>query len=170
MASRPAFQHQGPDANCVIDGQKLGWLSCTAYAMAMLIDASTGGARRPKGCRVRRLVAPENVIGGRGNDTILGNGGANTLSGHVGNDTLDGGSGADTLSGGAGADRFAFDDDDTGNSAATRDLILDFQQGTDVIDLTRVDANRPLLNFSDRSPARVPYHVHHFKLQFRQLH
>jgi hypothetical protein len=64
VAPRPAFQHQGPDTNCVVDGLKLGWLSCTAYAMAMLIDASTDGARRPKGCRVRRLVAPENVIGG----------------------------------------------------------------------------------------------------------
>jgi hypothetical protein len=64
MASRPAFQHQGPDSNCVIDGVKLGWVSCTSYAMAMLIDASTDGEERPKGCRVRRLVAPQNVIGG----------------------------------------------------------------------------------------------------------
>jgi hypothetical protein len=62
MATRPAFQHQGPDSNCVIDDVKLGWLSCTAYAMAMLIDANS--EQRPKGCRVRRLVAPQNVEGG----------------------------------------------------------------------------------------------------------
>lgn len=61
MAKRPAFQHQGPDSNCVIDGVPLGWVSCTAYAMAMLIDAATEGAARPKGCRIRRRVTPRDV-------------------------------------------------------------------------------------------------------------
>jgi hypothetical protein len=56
--ARPAFQHQGPASNCVIDNKPLGWVSCTAYSMAMLIDAATAGARRPKGCKVRRLVRP----------------------------------------------------------------------------------------------------------------
>lgn len=61
MAKRPAFQHQGPDNNCVIDDVALGWVSCTAYAMAMLIDAATDGTVRPKGCRVRRRVTPRDV-------------------------------------------------------------------------------------------------------------
>jgi hypothetical protein len=61
VARRPAFQHQGPDSNCVIDGARLGWLSCTAYAMAMLIDAATEGATRPKGCQVRRRVQPRDI-------------------------------------------------------------------------------------------------------------
>jgi hypothetical protein len=64
MASRPAFQHQGPDRNCVIDGAELGWLSCTAYAMAMLIDAATDGKIRPKGCKVRRRVRPQDIVEG----------------------------------------------------------------------------------------------------------
>ncbi len=64
MTARPAFQHQGPDSNCVIDGAKLGWLSCTAYAMAMLIDAATEGTSRPKGCQVRRRVRPRDIDAG----------------------------------------------------------------------------------------------------------
>jgi hypothetical protein len=64
MVMRPAFQHQGPKGNCVIAEKKLGWLSCTAYAMAMLIDAATDGAHRPKGCHVRRLVRPRDVVKG----------------------------------------------------------------------------------------------------------
>ena len=61
MVARPAFQHQGPDTNCVIDEKPLGWVSCTAYSMAMLIDASTDGAKRPKGCKVRRIVSPRDT-------------------------------------------------------------------------------------------------------------
>ena len=51
---RPRFQQQGPDWRCKINGKMLGWVSCTAYSMAMGIDASTNGAKRPKGCEVRR--------------------------------------------------------------------------------------------------------------------
>lgn len=51
---RPDFQKQGPASNCVIDGKHLGWLSCSAYGMAMLIDASTLGRKNPTGCAVRR--------------------------------------------------------------------------------------------------------------------
>ncbi len=61
---RPAFQHQGPSTNCVIGQLELGWVSCTAYAMAMLIDAATDGRQRPKGCKVRRLIRPEDTVRG----------------------------------------------------------------------------------------------------------
>jgi hypothetical protein len=53
---RPKFQKQGPASNCVILKKPLGWKSCTAYSMAMGIDAATAGARRPSGCRVRKLT------------------------------------------------------------------------------------------------------------------
>ena len=55
-AARPIFQKQGPDTNCVIGGMKLGWSSCTAYAMAMGIDSATAGAHRPSGCKIRDLT------------------------------------------------------------------------------------------------------------------
>ena len=45
-----------------------------------------------------------NVIGGRGGDTLIGDGNANILRGMGGNDTLTGGDDADTLEGGAGRD------------------------------------------------------------------
>jgi hypothetical protein len=64
MASLPAFQHQGPDSNCVIEGAQLGWVSCTAYSMAMLIDAATDGVHRPKGCKIRRGVTPKDIVRG----------------------------------------------------------------------------------------------------------
>lgn len=63
-AIRPAFQHQGPDTNCVIDGIPLGWVSCTAYAMAMLIDVATSGHPRPKGCTIRTKVKPKDTVEG----------------------------------------------------------------------------------------------------------
>ena len=55
-AVRPVFQHQGPATNCVIEGEALGWASCTAYAMAMGIDSATAGAVRPSGCKIRKLT------------------------------------------------------------------------------------------------------------------
>jgi len=55
-AVRPVFQKQGPATNCVIEGEALGWRSCTAYAMAMGIDSATAGAKRPSGCKIRKLT------------------------------------------------------------------------------------------------------------------
>jgi hypothetical protein len=55
-AVRPVFQKQGPETNCVIGGEKLGWVSCTAYSMAMGIDSATAGRKRPSGCKVRKLT------------------------------------------------------------------------------------------------------------------
>jgi len=93
----------------------------------------------------------ENAIGGSGNDRIIGNvadnrltgnGGNDTLIGGTGNDTLLGGNGRDQLTGGDGSDTFRFDrGPETGRTVTTRDVIADFQQGTDRIDLSRIDAN-----------------------------
>jgi serralysin len=74
------------------------------------------------------------------NDTLNGGAGAHTNSGDVGNDTLVGGSGADILTGGLDADIFVFSalaDSGTG----TPDLVTDFVHGTDIIDLSAIDAN-----------------------------
>ena len=79
---------------------------------------------------------------GNGNslaNKITGNAGNNTINGGDGADTLIGAIGADTLTGGTGVDRFEFDalDDST---AAAPDLITDFVQGVDRIDVARIDA------------------------------
>jgi len=50
IPSRPRFQSQDPKDS----GDPLGWSSCTAYAMAMLIERSTLGAQHPSGRDVRK--------------------------------------------------------------------------------------------------------------------
>jgi Ca2+-binding RTX toxin-like protein len=73
----------------------------------------------------------------------LGFGGKDTLIGGAGADGLAGGAGADTLIGGPDADVFQFlATSDSGITAATRDLIADFQDGIDIIDLHFIDANK----------------------------
>ncbi len=70
------------------------------------------------------------IQGGEGSDLLLGAEGADNLSGGNGNDTLNGGTGNDTLAGGGNADTFSF------NGAFGIDTILDFQSGSDKINLT----------------------------------
>jgi Ca2+-binding RTX toxin-like protein len=102
----------------------------------------------------------ENAMGGAGRDYIKGTAAANVLSGgdgltdylfgFGGNDTLDGGAGTDALIGGAGKDLLIggsghdgfnfFALSDSGITAATRDLVADFEQGADKIGLN-FDAN-----------------------------
>ncbi|MEQ1542928.1 MAG: putative Ig domain-containing protein, partial [Novosphingobium sp.] len=88
-----------------------------------------------------------------GNDELFGNSGNDRLSGGAGNDRLDGGSGNDVLIGGAGfdilfggsaADRFVFADVADSVTGANRDRISDFARGTDLIDLSGIDANAGL--------------------------
>jgi Ca2+-binding RTX toxin-like protein len=75
-------------------------------------------------------------------DTILnGKGGNDVLIGGTGNDTLIGGTGRDVMTGGAGNDHFVFNSvSEMGNSASTRDVITDFAQGQDKIDLSPIHA------------------------------
>lgn len=99
------------------------------------------------------LSSIEGYIGGSGHDRLTGNSGANYLGGGLGNDTLSGGSGNDTLVGGAGADQlaggagadifvFTSADDSKYSAAGTlRDTILDFQVGSDRIDLSALTRN-----------------------------
>jgi serralysin len=73
--------------------------------------------------------AQKNVLlGNAGNDTLEGGSGADTLAGGRGNDRLAGGSGGDRLTGGPGADLFIFR-----NESDSRDVILDFQDGFDLL-------------------------------------
>lgn len=83
------------------------------------------------------------LFGGRGNDLLDGGAGDDQLNGGDGNDTLIGGTGRDILTGGAGADLFVFlSPADSGTKASTRDVITDFEQRTDLIDLSAMDADR----------------------------
>ena len=104
-------------------------------SLARTTSQTTGGAGSD------RLSNFENLIGSDFNDNLTGSTAANRIDGGLGNDTLTGGQGVDTLTGGAGSDIFDFNAvNETGNTATTRDVITDFQQGQDRIDLSTIDA------------------------------
>ena len=99
-------------------------------------------------------VANLNGTGNGMDNVVTGNDGANLLTGAAGNDTLIGGDGNDTLQGGAGTDvhtggagndMFDFDTPAQAGNGAGRDVITDFVQGQDRIDLSGIDANTTLL-------------------------
>ncbi|TVV71380.1 M10 family metallopeptidase C-terminal domain-containing protein [Sphingomonas solaris] len=84
----------------------------------------------------------DTLNGGDGNDTLYGGDDDDILFGGNGNDILIGGVDKDVLTGGAGADMFRFlTDRDSSTLSSRRDIITDFQQGVDKIDLSAIDAN-----------------------------
>jgi len=72
----------------------------------------------------------ENLIGSANSDTFIGDGNDNNLNGQGGVDFLMGGLGNDTLTGGGGIDLFQYDATVWGF-----DIVTDFENGTDFIDL-----------------------------------
>ncbi|MCP4203655.1 MAG: calcium-binding protein, partial [bacterium] len=76
--------------------------------------------------------AGDSITGSSEDDGISGLAGNDTLIGGTGDDTIDGGAGADTLTGDAGADRFVF----SAGTGTDGDVISDFSDGEDLIDLT----------------------------------
>ncbi len=82
----------------------------------------------------------DTMNGGAGNDLIRGGKDNDIIDGGAGNDTLRGDKGDDTLTGGTGADVFVF----TGGG---QDVITDFQDGVDVIQL-RGNLNNIVNNIS----------------------
>ncbi len=88
---------------------------------------------------LRGDVGEDTLSGGNGKDTLLGeadndllrgNSGQDRLVGGEGSDTLAGGQGIDTLRGEAGSDTFVLISDNE------TDVIADFEQGLDVIDIS----------------------------------
>ena len=78
----------------------LTFVSTTMGVTANLSLGTTSGAETENDT----FSGFENLIGGRGNDSLTGDDNANEITGGAGNDTLDGGSGVDTLTGGLGND------------------------------------------------------------------
>lgn len=83
----------------------------------------------------------DDVRGGNGDDTLFGNDGTDYLFGGAGEDILIGGAGNDSLTGGDGGgvpdnakDTFVYSDTAVGGGGFDR--IKDWEDGTDVIDLT----------------------------------
>lgn len=74
----------------------------------------------------------DRLIGSTGNDFLRGGNGADFLRGDNNNDYLIGGLGRDILNGGSGADQFAI----VSGANADLDVIQDFANGVDLLDLT----------------------------------
>jgi hypothetical protein len=102
-------------------------------------DTLTGGAHKDV---LDGGADDDRLWGGGNNDLLLGGGGNDHLFGGLGNDRVSGGTGKDILSGGDGSDIFVLASvAETGVGGAARDNITDFEQGSDRIDLTAIDAN-----------------------------
>lgn len=83
----------------------------------------------------------DKLYGDSGNDTLYGGTGVDQLFGGAGKDALVGGAGRDILSGGSGSDRFIYKSlSDSKVQATGRDVITDFTQKADRIDLSAIDA------------------------------
>ncbi|WP_417205935.1 calcium-binding protein [Antarctobacter sp.] len=80
-------------------------------------------------------IGNDTMDGGNGNDALSGGGDNDVLRGGAGEDVLDGGTGLDYLTGGADADVFLFSSTANAGLGATRDQILDFEQGVDIINV-----------------------------------
>jgi Ca2+-binding RTX toxin-like protein len=75
------------------------------------------------------------INGNEGNDRIFGGNDNDFLFGDEGDDQINGMLGVDELTGGTGADIFVFSDA-THSNGSGYDTITDFEQGTDLIDLS----------------------------------
>jgi Ca2+-binding RTX toxin-like protein len=101
-----------------------------------------GGNRNDK---LYGYAGNDELNGGSGNDSLYGGAGNDELYGDAGADSLNGGLGKDTMFGGAGADTFVFTlSKDSSAKGSRADIIKDFEQGFDLIDLSAIDASTKL--------------------------
>jgi len=100
----------------------------------------TGGSNTLKGNNGNDVLSGKN-----GKDKLYGGAGKDTLEGGKGKDTLQGDAGKDTMFGGSSADTFVFTKtSDSKVKASKADVIKDFEQGKDHIDLSAIDASTKL--------------------------
>lgn len=90
--------------------------------------------------RIAGSAAANTLIGRDGADILFGYAGNDELSGGAGTDSLIGGAGKDRLSGGLNGDHFIFEKASDSTQTA-RDVILEFENNIDKIDLVAIDAN-----------------------------
>jgi len=82
----------------------------------------------------------DTLTGGGGDDLQIGGGGNDSIDGGTGGDNIHGGAGADLLRGGTGNDVFVYEAVSDSNPLDT-DVILDFGDGQDKLDLSLIDAD-----------------------------
>jgi Ca2+-binding RTX toxin-like protein len=128
------------------DGNVAPGQTLTVFAAYLLSDETltfNGMAEKDGSFQIYGGAGDDILVGGQQNDTIVGNAGADELYGLGGNDWLAGGGGADTLRGGFGSDIFVFRSG-TDSTVEAPDLIVDFEQTKDLINLEAIDAKAGL--------------------------
>lgn len=80
------------------------------------------------------------IFGTSAANVLKGTSRGDYILGDSGGDTITGGAGGDALEGGSGTDTFVFAAGDGGLGSADSDVILDFAQGSDLIDLSSFGA------------------------------
>ncbi len=98
----------------------------------------------------------DTLYGLNGNDMLEGDTGDDYLSGGAGDDTLIGGAGQDTLLGGEGADEFIWEDA-ADSPAGAADVIIGFEPGEDVIDLSLWQRDLSWADSFDGRAGRIVY-------------
>jgi Ca2+-binding RTX toxin-like protein len=108
---------------------------------------------------LRGEAGDDGLNGGVGNDSLFGGIGDDVMVGSLGDDRLFGGAGSDVYAGGDGVDRFFFEASD---GAGGKDLISDFEDGTDLIVLRGISivdmedtAVGAVISFSNGSEVRL---------------
>ncbi|SIS90839.1 beta strand repeat-containing protein [Neptunomonas antarctica] len=105
--------------------------SFVAFALSGYYESSLWGADlSPPGSSLTGTNDADILIGHNGPDVLVGLAGDDRLSGGVGEDLINGGAGDDILSGGENADTFFF------KVGSGNDVISDFEQGVDIIDVS----------------------------------
>jgi serralysin len=103
------------------------------------VSLALAGAQNTLVSGFDKLISIENLTGSVNGDLLSGNAKVNAIDGGEGDDSIAGGGDADALTGGAGNDLFIFAS--TGDStSADRDSISDYEDGTDKIDVSAIDA------------------------------
>lgn len=155
-ADRPAFNftlNANPvvaiwDAGGIDSLDFSGWSSNSRINLAA--GAFSDGGGQTSNVQIAFGTIIEQAVAGAGDDSLTGNRSDNVLRGGGGVDTLRGGLGNDRLEGGAGGDVFVFGGLGESSDYAMRsdgkklapDRLLDFESGSDKIDLSLIDANR----------------------------
>ena len=155
-ADRPAFNfalHANPVV-AIWDAGGIDILDFSGWSSNSRIDLAAGafsdGGGQTSNVQIAFGTVLEQAVAGAGNDSLTGNTADNILRGGGGIDSLRGGLGNDRLEGGAGGDVFVFGGLGESADYAMRsdgkklapDRLLDFESGTDRIDLSLIDANR----------------------------
>lgn len=155
-ADRPAFNF-ALNANPVVaiwDAGGIDIIDFSGWSSNSRINLASGafsdGGGQTSNVQIAFGTIIEQAVAGAGDDSLTGNNADNILRGGGGADTLRGGLGNDRLEGGAGGDIFVFGGLGESSDYAHRsdgkklapDRLLDFESGSDRIDLSLIDANR----------------------------